>query len=173
MTVYTFDKTDKGIQGKAFEMAIKKALKRSNPDKVSPCGSADFRYNKKNYDTKQNSSVLKYSPDGKYIKGSSRVIYATHVDFEAVNETESTISITINLANTELFVLDRKEFVDFLLENGCAKENRKRGTVNIQTCYNYKKDCYHGKKGKIIEEWAYEHDIDDGIIGDIYEGLDE
>ena len=79
MKIYTFDKTDCGIFGKAFEMAIKDALRRKNADRVSPCGVADFRYNCKNYDTKQNGSCIRYSNDTGYIRGSNRVIYATHI----------------------------------------------------------------------------------------------
>ena len=70
-----------------------------------------------------------------------------------------------------MFVFDRKEFVEFLSEIGCLKRNESRGTVNIQTVWNYKKNAYHGRKGRLIEEWAYDHDLDDDIIGDILAGL--
>lgn len=167
---YTFNKTDSGIQGKAFEMAIKSALNRKNAGRVSPCGVADFRYNSKNYDTKQNGTVLRYSEFSGYIKGSGRVIYATHIAYTIANEDEEKITISVDLANTEMFVVDRKEFVEFLLENGYAKENASRGTVNIQTCYNYKKDAYHGRVGRYIEAWARENMLDDDILADILEG---
>ena len=170
--IYTFDKKDSGIQGKAFEMAIKDALKRRNADKVSPCGSADFRYKSKNYDAKQNGTVIKYSSHKQYVKGSSRVVYATHIDYSVVNETADTISITVDLANTQMFVLDKVEFVEYLQSVNKIKFNTSRGTANIQTAYNYKKDNYHGKWGKVFEEWAFDHEIDDDIIGDILENLD-
>ena len=67
--------------------------------------------------------------------------------------------------------MDRSEFVKFLEEIGCVKYNASRGTVNIQTVYNYKKDSYHGKKGKLIEEWASEHWIDDEAIDAIWDAL--
>ena len=41
---YYFKETDKGYLGKAFEMEIKNALNRRNANRVSPCGTADFRY---------------------------------------------------------------------------------------------------------------------------------
>ena len=169
--IYVFKKIDSGIQGKAFEMAIKDALKRKNPDCVSSCGKADFRYYHKNYDTKQNGSVLQYNPNDKYIKGSNRVIYATHIDYSIEWEQGDEIGISVDLLNTQMFVVDKTEFVEFLLENGKAKQNLSRGTVNIQTCYNYKKNAYHGKTGKLIEAWAYENEIDDDIIDHIIEGL--
>lgn len=167
---YTFNKTDSGIQGKAFEMAIKNALNRKNADKVSPCGVADFRYKSKNYDVKQNGTVLRYNESGMYIKGSNRVIYATHIDYTIISETEEEITLAVNLDKTNMFVLDRSEFVAFLRENGMVKVNESRGTVNIQTCYNYKKDAYHGRTGKRIEEWAYDNALDDDILGDIWDG---
>lgn len=170
--VYTFDKKDSGIQGKAFEMVIKDALKRRNADKVSPCGSADFRYKNKNYDSKQNGTVIKYSSHKQYVKGSNRVIYATHIDYTVEVETAETISISVDLANTQMFVLDRVEFVEYLASVNKIKLNNSRGTANIQTAYNYKKDNYHGKWGKRFEEWAFDHEIDDDIIGDILANLD-
>ena len=171
MKEYIFDKKDSGIVGKAFEMAVKDALNRKNADKVSPCGCADFRWHNKNYDTKQNGSTIKYGNSAKYIKGSNRVIYATHVAHTVVAETEKEITITVDLANTEMFVLDRMEFVNYLLDNNCAKLNVSRRTVNIQTMWNYKEDKYHGRKPIVLEKWAYEHDLGDDIIGAILEGL--
>lgn len=171
-TIYTFDKKDSGIQGKAFEMEIKKALRRKNSDEVSPCGSADFRYKSKNYDSKQNGTVIKYNSHKQYIKGSNRVIYATHIAYTVEAETVETISISVDLAETQMFVLDKKEFIEYLASVNKIKLNPSRGTANIQTAYNYKKDSYHGKWGKVFEEWAFEHEIDDDIIGDILEGLE-
>lgn len=170
--IYTFQKTDSGIQGKAFEMAIKDALKRKNADKVSPCGVADFRYNNKNYDAKQNGTVIKYASHKQYVKGSNRVIYATHISYRVVEETAETISISIDLADTQMFVLDKAEFIDYLASVGKIKLNNSRGTANIQTAYNYKKDAYHGKWGKDFEAWAFDHELDDDIIGDILANID-
>lgn len=172
MKIYTFNKTDSGIQGKAFEMAIKEALKRKNANSVSPCGCADFRYNHKNYDAKQNGTVIKYSSHKQYVKGSNRVVYATHIDYTVVSETAETISITVDLANTQMFVLDKAEFVAYLASVNKIKLNDSRGTANVQTAYNYKKDNYHGKWGKVFEQWAFEHELDDDIIGDILANLD-
>lgn len=170
--IYTFDKKDSGIIGKAFEMAIKDALNRKNPNSVSPCGVSDFRYFRRNYDAKQNGSCVRYSENGSYIKGSNRVLYATHVSHTVTAETEETISIEIDLLGTEIFVLDRQEFIGFLLENGMVKINASRGTANIQTCYNYKKDAYHGRTGKRIEEWARENELDDDIVSVIYDKVE-
>lgn len=170
--LYQFNKTDSGIQGKAFEMAIKEALNRKNANRVSPCGSSDFRYNAKNYEVKQNGTCLQYHEGEQYIKGSNRVIYATHIAYSVVMETEENVAIEVDLLNTEMFILDRSEFVNFLIENGMVKVNESRGTVNIQTCYNYKKDAYHGRTGKRIEEWAKANEIDDDIISLIYDGVE-
>lgn len=172
MKIYTFDKKDSGYVGKAFEMAVKNALSRKNADSVSPCGSADFRYNCHNYDTKQNGTVIKYSSHKQYVKGSNRVIYATHIAYTVESETAETISISVDLAETQMFVLDKREFVEYLASINKIKFNPSRGTANVQTAYNYKKDSYHGKWGKVFEEWAFEHEIDDDIIGDILENLD-
>lgn len=169
---YKFNKTDSGIQGKAFEMAVKSALNRKNADRVSPCGMTDFRFDKKCYEVKQNGTVLRYTEGGAYIKGSNRVIYATHIAYDVIEESEEDITISVNLLNTEMFILDRGEFLEFLLENGMVKVNESRGTANIQTCYNYKKDAYHGRTGKRIEEWAKEHELDDDIISLIYDGVE-
>ena len=170
--LYTFNKTDSGIIGKAFEMAIKDALNRKNANRVSPCGSSDFRYNAKNYEVKQNGSCLQYHEGEKMVKGSNRILYATHVAHTIIEETETHLSIEIDLLNTEIFTLDRSEFLDYLLENGMVKTNASRGTANIQTCYNYKKDAYHGRTGRRIEEWARENEIDDDIVSLIYDGVE-
>jgi hypothetical protein len=169
---YIFNKTDSGIQGKAFEMAVKAALNRKNADRVSPCGGSDFRMGAVNYEVKQNGTCIQYHEGDKYIKGSNRVLYATHIAYTIAGETEEQIAIEVDLLNTEIFVLDRQEFVAFLLENGMVKVNASRGTANIQTCYNYKKDAYHGRTGKRIEEWAREHEIDDDIVSLIYDAME-
>lgn len=174
MKQYTFNKTDSGIIGKAFEMAVKDTLRRKYADRVSPAGQTDFRYMRKCFDVKQNGSVIRYHEEEGYIKGSSRVIYATHVAHTVTAETETEITVEIDLGATEMFCVDRNEFVRFLLENGYAKYNASRGTTNIQTCYNYKKDAYHGRLGRKIEEWCYDNEIADDIdiIEAILEALD-
>ena len=171
MKQYIFKKKDDAIIGKAFEMTIKDILKRKNADKISPCGTADFRYNCKNYDTKQNGSCIRYNATEQYIKGSNRVIYATHVAHTITDIDEDTVGVTINLEETDFYCVDRKEFIEFLTSIGCIKYNASRGTVNIQTVYNYKKDAYHGRKGKLIEEWASEHYLDDEAIDAVWEAL--
>lgn len=169
---YTFNKTDSGIQGKAFEMAVKDALKRKNANRVSPCGSSDFRYNAKNYEVKQNGTCLQYHEGEQYIKGANRVIYATHIAYTVTAETEESLTIEVDLLNTEMFILDRSEFVKYLIAEGMVKVNASRGTVNIQTCYNYKKDAYHGCTGRRIEKWARANEIDDDIVSLIYDGAE-
>lgn len=171
MKTYTFNKTDKGYIGNAFEMAIKDALHRKHSDRLSPAGKSDLRYGK-NYDVKQNGTVLQYDPDWKMIQGSSRVIYATHVAHTVVAETETTISIQIQLDETDMFCLDRKQFLEFLLsEKGFCKYNAERGQINIQTMWNYKKNAYHGKKGKVLEAWMEANRLmEDTIMEDILDG---
>ena len=165
---YTFDKTDKGYIGKAYEMAIKDALNRKNANKVSAQGKSDFRFNRINYEVKQNGSCIQYRPNARYISGSSRVIYATHVAYNVVAEDADTITIAIDLGNTDMYVVDRNAFVEFLLTHkGAVKVNKERETVNIQTVFNYKRNAYHGKLGKVIEAWAFENDLCDDIIGEI------
>lgn len=172
MTIYTFDKKDNGYLGKAFEMEVKRVLNRKNADRVSPSGTADFRFDKRNYEVKQNGSCVRYSDSTKYIKGSNRVLYATHISYTIIAETDTTISFTIDLLDTQMYILDRAEFLAFLDTIGCIKFNASRGTANIQTVYNYKKAAYHGRKGRYIEEWAVDHEIDDDIIDRIFEGLE-
>jgi hypothetical protein len=171
--VYTFNNTDCAYIGKAFEMAVKECLHRKNPDRISPCGREDFIFNRKHYEVKQNGGVLKYSEFDDFLRGSKRIIYATHIAHNIVEITEKTLSVSISLAESEIFVLDREEFLTFLAENKLMKVNASRGTVNIQTCYNYKKNAYHGRAGKKIEEWAREHEIDDDIITLILDGEEE
>lgn len=172
MLEFTVKATDKGFLGDISEMTWKWVLDRPNWAMVSPAGKADFRFNNHNYDVKQNGSVLQYSPNERYIKGSNRVIYATHVEHTIVDNGDGTVTVSVDLAASQWFVLDRKEFIDFLQSINGLKYNAQRQQVNIQTCYNYKKDAYHGSKGKKIEEWAYAHDIDDDdIIGRMMERL--
>ena len=97
---YTFDKTDSGFIGKAFEMAVKEVLHRRKSATVSPAGCTDFRYGK-HYDVKQNGTVLQYNPGEAMIKGSSRVIYATHVAHTVEAITETTVTISIDLGSAE------------------------------------------------------------------------
>lgn len=172
MFTSTFKKTDSSIYGSALEMAIKFALNRKDYGWLSPTGRCDLRYGKC-YDVKQNGSPILYSEHYKtYIKGSSRVIYATHIAYEVVAETEETVTIFVDLANTDLWVVDRKDFLHYLLSTpGMAKDNPSRGQVNIQTLYNYKKGAYHGRKGKTLEAWLDENKLDDSIIEDILDGF--
>jgi len=167
--LFTYKKTDKSIFGDSFEKAIKIVLDRSNADRISKPGMCDFRIGRKNYEIKQNGGVIRYADDKTYIKGSNRIIYATHISYQIIAEDNENITIDIDLADTQMYILDRQEFVKFLLENGYGKYNVKRRELNIQTLYNYKKDAYHGAKGKRLEEWAREHEIDDPIIDEILE----
>ena len=169
---YTFNKTDSGIQGKAFEMAVKDALNRKNANRVSPCGQTDFRFDRKCYEVKQNGTCLRYHEGEQMIKGSNRVLYATHIAYATIEEDDENITIEVDLLNTEIFVLDRSEFIEYLISEGMVKVNASRGTVNIQTCYNYKKDAYHGRTGRRIEEWARDNEIDDDIVSLIYDGAE-
>lgn len=171
---YTFKKSHKGYIGSAYEMAVKYVTHRSNPDRLSPCGSCDFRYNNHNYDVKQNGSPVKYSPTQKgYIKGSNRVLYATHIAYNVVAEDDECITIEVDLANTQMFVVDKTEFINFLKSVNGLKPNTARGQVNIQTVWNYKKNTWHGALGKKIEAWCYEHEQDDDdLIGTILNNLD-
>ena len=164
MKTYTFNKTDSGYIGNAFEMAIKDALERNHADRVMPAGQTDLYYGK-HYDIKQNGTVLQYNADWGMIRGSSRVIYATHVVYNVVAETESTIAIQIDLNETEMYCLDRKQFLNFILnEKGFCKYNESRGTINLQTMWNYKKNTYHGKKGKVLETWMQANQLKDDPI---------
>lgn len=166
-------KIPSGIYGDAFEMTIKACLHRKNYDRVSPAGRADFRY-KKNYDVKQNATPIKYGELSKgYISGSSRVIYATHVAYEITAETEATVTIAIDLGNTDMWVVDKHDFVRFLLTTkGMVKDNPSRQQLNIQTIYNYTKGAYHGKKWQQLTAWLDENRLfDDTIIDDILDNF--
>jgi hypothetical protein len=100
------------------------------------------------------------------------VIYATHIAHEIVAENETSITLTVNLSATDMFILDRNEFIQFLQKVNGIKINASRGTANIQTCYNYKKDAYHGLLGRRIEKWASENEIEDDILGIIWDSLE-
>ncbi len=173
MKVYTFEKKNSGYIGIAFEMAVKDALHRKHADRLAPAGKADLNYNRKNYDTKQNGSVLHYNADWRMIQGSGRVVYATHISYNVVAETETHISISVDLGATDMWCVDRKQFLDFLLNTeGFCKVNASRGTLNIQTMWNYKKNAYHGRKGRILEAWLDNNKLtDDPIVEDIIEGF--
>lgn len=165
-----------GMFGDCFEMTCKFCLSRNNADYVSASGRADFK-RRFNYDTKQNASPILYGDIGKgksaYIYGSSRVIYATHVAYQVVAETAENFEVFIDLANTDMWVVDKKQFVDFLLSaKGMVKDNPTRNQLNIQTIWNYKKNAYHGAKYKVLETWLDENQLpDDSIVEDILEGF--
>lgn len=166
-------KNNSNIYGSALERAIKYALDKKDYGWLSPTGRCDFRHGKC-YDAKQNGSPILYGDHYKtYIRGSSRVIYTTHISYEVISETEETIELFVDLANTDLWVVDRKEFLDFLLNTpGYARFIPSRNQVNIQTMYNYKKGAYHGRKGKVLESWLDEHKLtDDSVIEDILDGF--
>lgn len=163
MKTYYFKKGDKGIIGDAFEMTIKDALRRENADTVSPAGRPDFRYKHKNYDAKQNGSVLKYAEYKTYVRGSNRVVYATHVAHTIV-ETDDCIGVTIDLFGTDMYVVDKHEFINYLQQINAVKYNSARHQVNVQSLYNYTKNAYHGKKGKMLEDWMEENQLDDDDI---------
>lgn len=168
---FVFNKENKGYIGEAFELAIKEALSLKGADKVSPAGQTDFRYNRKCYDVKQNGTVIQCGT-AKAIKGSTRVIYTTHVAYSVVSETVDSIVISVDLGNTDMFCVDRDAFVEFLRNSpkNLLKPNSKRNEINIQTVFNYSKNAYHGKKGLYIEEWLEANRADDDIIEDILDG---
>lgn len=179
MKTYFFKKDRQGkipslLFGTAFEQIVKFCLDRKNADTLSPAGRADFKRGK-NYDVKQNASPILYafSKNGNYIHGSSRVIYSTHVAYEIISETEEGYEIFIDLSNTDIWVVDKKEFVNFLLtEKGMVRDNPSRNQLNIQTIYNYSKNAYHGKKYQKLEAWLDENQLsDDNIVEDILEGF--
>lgn len=168
-------KRNSNIFGSALERSIKYALNKKDYGWLSPTGRCDFRHGKC-YDVKQNSSPILYGDHYQtYIRGSSRVIYATHISYEVISETEDTIELFVNLAETDLWVVDRKEFVDHLLGTpGLAKYVATRNQVNIQTLYNYKRGAYHGRKGLELESWLDDHKLtDDPVIEDILDGFFE
>lgn len=179
--VHTYKVTDDGRFGKGYEVEIKLALKRHNAVTISPCGMSDFRYNHKNYDAKQNGTVIKYPSHRQYVRGSSRVIYATHISYEIIGTHWAPdkdgnmcewVNFTIDLANTQMFVVDKVEFVEFLLEHNKVKINKSRGSANIQSGYIYSKNKFHGATSRLIEEWAFNHEVEDTVIDDILASLD-
>lgn len=158
--------------GELLERLFKMPLKRKYPDRLSPCGQSDFIFGGKHYDTKQNGSPIRYGESG-YIKGSSRVIYATHLDITITDNADGSRTYTLHPFTCEFFVLDRNEFVAYLLDNNMAKDNPSRNQVNIQTLFNYTKNAYHGAKGKRLEEWARVHQLDDDIVTLVYDLIEE
>lgn len=169
---YHFKASDKGKVGDPCEMSWKRALGISNPDTVSPKNKPDFYFDGHYYDVKQNGSVIKYDMSRGYVLGSSRVIYATHAVHTRVNHADGTCDIEIDLLATQWYVVDKRAFCKYLVENGYAKYNKTRDELNIQTLYNYTKDAYHGSKGKRLEEWLYENDLaDDTVIERMLEAL--
>lgn len=169
--MYITKKKDSKIYGAGLETAIKQALKRSNPDAMSPAGEADFRFMHRNYDVKQNGSPITY--DGQhYVKGSNRVIYALHVAATLIDVDAERVGIEVDLGATELYCVDKTAFVKFLLDNGLAKTNKTRGNqINIQSLYNYKKQCYHGTKWQVVEEWLKANELEDPAIQAIWDTL--
>lgn len=166
-----FNQDDDGCIGRAFECALKAVLKRKNADKVAPAGSCDFTFNRKHYEVKQNGGVAKYDINKKAFAGSNRIIYATHIANTVVNNGDGTITVYIDLEKTEFFVLDRKTFYNYLIDTNGLKVNASRGTVNIQTMYNYSKNAYHGARGKKLEEWARKNVLDDDIINVLFDRI--
>ena len=166
-----FNQNDDGCIGKAFECAIKEVLKRKNADVISPAGACDFIFNHKHYEVKQNGGVAKYDVNKNAFVGSKTVIYATHIANTIINNGDGTITVCIDLENTEFFVLDRQTFFDYLVDTNGLKVNASRGTVNIQTMYNYSKNAYHGARGKKLEVWARQNQINDNIIDVLFDRI--
>jgi hypothetical protein len=159
-----FRRRDDAIQGKATEMTVNATMEKAHSERIRPAGATDFIYNHKYYDIKQNGSVLKYERFKKWVRGSNRIIYATHVDYVIVHQTDDFIAIMINLTATDFFVVDRYEFIDFLKSINGIKYNASRECYNVQTMYNYTKDAYHGAKGRKLEEWMQENALEDDVL---------
>lgn len=179
MKTFVFNKDSKGnipsnIYGDGYEFCCKFCLGKKNAEQRSGGGRADFKCGK-NYDTKQNGSPIQYAniSSKTYIYGSSRVVYATHIAYQIISETDTTVEIFVDLANTDMWVVDKKEFVEFLLNGkGLVRDNPSRQQLNIQTLWNYTKNAYHGAKYKVVEAWLDEHQLtDDTIIEDILDGF--
>lgn len=166
-----FNQNDDGCIGKAFECAMKDILKRKNADEVSPAGSCDFIFNRKHYEVKQNGGVAKYDVNKKAFSGSNTIIYATHIANTIINNGDGTITVCIDLENTEFFVLNRQVFFSYLEDTNGLKVNASRGTVNIQTMYNYSKNAYHGARGKKLEQWARQNGLDDNILDVLFDRI--
>lgn len=167
----TFNEHDDGYIGKAFECALKTLLNRKNADRVSPAGRTDFVYNHRYYEVKQNGGVAKYDMTSNAFRGSRRIIYATHIENTVTNNGNGTITVTLDLENTEFFVLDRETFTAYLESTNGIKINASRGTCNIQTMYNYTKNAYHGARGKKLEAWARANHLDDDILDILFDKI--
>lgn len=168
---YTFNEFDDGYVGKAWEFALKSLLERKNAHRISPAGRTDFIYNHNFYEVKQNGGVAQYSDFDGMFRGSKRIIYATHIENTVVNNGNGTITVSLDLENTEFFVLDRKTFIGYLESTNGLKVNKGRGTCNIQTMYNYKKNAYHGARGKKLEEWARDNGLNDDILDVLFDKI--
>lgn len=169
--MYEFNKDNSGYIGIAFELTLKKVLERKHSDRLSPAGRTDFIYGHKYYEVKQNGGVAKYSEYDRAFRGSKRIIYATHVEHTIYDLGNDRIGVEIDLENTRFFVLDRDEFLQYLKDTNGLKVNESKGTINIQTMYNYTKDAYHGARGKKLEAWAQEHQIDDDILEVLFDKI--
>ena len=167
----TFNANDDGYIGKAWEYALKTILDRKHSDRLSPAGRTDFIYNKRFYEVKQNGGVAKYCEYDGMFRGSTRIIYATHIENTVVDNGNGTITVTLDLEQTEFFVLDRKTFIEYLESTNGLKVNESRGTMNIQTMYNYSKNAYHGARGKKLEQWARENQLNDDIIDVLFDKI--
>lgn len=170
---HTFHENDDGSIGKAFEFALKHLIEVKHPDRISPAGRTDFIYKHRCYEVKQNGGVAKYHEYDGTFRGSRRIIYATHIANTIVNNEDGTITITLDLENTEFFVLDRDVFIDYLERTNGFKLNKSRDTINIQTMYNYTKDAYHGARGKKLEAWARQNSLEDDILDLLFDKIYE
>ena len=167
----TFHASDEGYVGKAFECALKTLLNRKNADRVSPAGKTDFIYNHNYYEVKQNGGVAKYDLEKGAFSGSRRIIYATHIANTVTDNGDGTITVTLDLESTEFFVLDREVFTAYLESTNGLKVNVSRGTMNIQTMYNYTKNAYHGARGKNLEAWARANSLEDDILDVLFDKI--
>lgn len=166
-----FNENDDGYIGKAWEYALKVLLERKNAYRISPAGRTDFVYNGQYYEVKQNGGVARYSEYDGMFRGSKRIIYATHIENTVTHNGDGTITVALDLENTEFFVLDRKKFIAYLKETNGLKINESRGTMNIQTMYNYTKNAYHGKRGKDLEKWARQNGLEDDILNVLFDKI--
>lgn len=169
--VFRFNASDDGYVGKAFEKAMKTILERKNADRISAAGRTDFIYNNRYYEVKQNGGVARYAEYDKMFRGSTRIIYATHIAHTLTYVEGGMVDVEIDLANTQFFVLDRQVFIDYLTDTNGLKINESRGTMNIQTMFNYSKNAYHGARGKKLEKWAIDHQLEDDIIEVLFDKI--
>ena len=169
--MYEFNKDNSGCVGIAFELTLKKVLERKHSDRLSPAGRTDFIYNHQYYEVKQNGGVAKYHEYDGIFRGSGRIIYATHVEHTVYDLGNDRIGVEIDLANTEFFVLDRDAFIKYLTDTNGLKVNESRGTINIQTMYNYTKNAYHGARGKNLEKWARANQLKDDILDVLFDKI--